>query len=159
MDQMRKNSSMDDIDRKILRLLMATPGMPIMELAAKLNMSHTPCWRRIKRMEEQGVILGRALLVDPETVGLSVSVFASIKLKHHDEETLEAFEAATRGCDSIVECFSMSGDCDYLIRIVTGSVAEYEIFLKKFLLHLPGVDAVNSSFALKCIKYTTVLPV
>lgn len=150
---------MDEIDKKILCALMKQPDLPMAALAERVNLSHTPCWRRVKKLEDDKVILGRALLVDPATVGLGVSVFAHIKLKRQDEETLEAFEAAARDCGSIVECFSMSGDSDYLLRIVTGSVGDYERFLKKFLLHMPGVQSVNSSFALKEVKATLALPI
>jgi Lrp/AsnC family transcriptional regulator len=149
---------MDEVDRKILRVLMIEPDMPIMKLAERVNLSHTPCWRRVKRMEEDGVILGRALLVDAAAVGLGISVFAQIKLKVQDEYTLESFEATARNCASIVECFSMSGESDYLLRIVTGSISEYEQFLKRVLLHMPGVASVNSSFALKQIKASLALP-
>jgi Lrp/AsnC family transcriptional regulator len=86
-------------------------------------------------------------------------VFAEIRLKQHDEATLEALERAVRGRPEIMECFSVSGDSDYLIRTVTRSIEAYEIFLKKVLLHLPGVAAVNSRFALGCVKMTTALPI
>jgi Lrp/AsnC family transcriptional regulator len=150
---------MDNVDRKILRLLQAEPSLPIQTLSERVGLSHTPCWRRLKRLEEDGVILGRALLLDQDSLGLPITVFAQLKLRQHDEETLEALEKAVLDAAEIVECFSVSGGSDYVCRIVVESVARYEAFLKKTLLHLPGVAEVNSHFALKRVKLTTCLPV
>lgn len=105
------------------------------------------------------MIAGRAVLLDARSLGLTVNVFANIQLKQHDEQTLEALEAAVRDHPEVVECFSMSGTSDYTIRVVARSIEDYERFLKKVLLHLPGVSSINSSFALKCVKMTTALPV
>jgi len=150
---------MDDFDRKLLRVHQAEPELSVHELAERVGLSHTPCWRRLKKLEADGVIKGRAVILDPAALGLSITVFAHIKVKQHDEDTLEVFERSARARPEIVECFSMSGDSDFLLRIVTGSVADYEQFLKRTLLHLPGVGSVNSSFALKCVKLTTMLPI
>ena len=150
---------MDDFDRKLLRVHQAEPELSVHELAERVGLSHTPCWRRLKKLEADGVIKGRAVILDPAALGLSITVFAHIKVKQHDEDTLEVFERSARARPEIVECFSMSGDSDFLLRIVTGSVSEYEQFLKRTLLHLPGVGSVNSSFALKCVKFTTMLPI
>jgi Lrp/AsnC family transcriptional regulator len=150
---------MDAIDRKILSTLQADPERGAAQIAEVVGLSHTPCWRRIKRMEQSGIIRGRALLLDPEALGLSVSVFAEIRLKQHDEQTLEAIETAVRDRPEIVECFSMSGEADYLLRVIVGTVGDYETFLKKVLLHMPGIGSVNSRFALKAIKMTTRLPI
>nr|WP_281061327.1 Lrp/AsnC family transcriptional regulator [Sphingobium sp. Sx8-8] len=103
--------------------------------------------------------MGRALLLDPTALGLTVNVFADIRLKQHDEETLLALEKAVGSQAEIVECFSVSGESDYTMRIVTRSIEDYESFLKKVLLHLPGVAAVNSRFALGRVKMTTSLPI
>ncbi|PHR62126.1 MAG: AsnC family transcriptional regulator [Robiginitomaculum sp.] len=149
----------DDTDRRILRAWQKNPGAPISEISSEAGLSHTPCWRRMRKLKEGGVVIGQAILLDPAALDLSVSVFAQLRLKEHDEKTLIAFEKATRECPQIVESFSMSGDSDYLIRVVATSIADYESFLKKTLLHLPGVASVNSSFALKCIKLTTELPI
>jgi len=110
-------------------------------------------------MEDDGIIRGRELLLDAKALGLTVSVFAEIRLKQHDEDTLEALEAAARGRPEILECFSMSGDADYLLRILVRSVDDYETFLKTVLLHMPGVASVNSRFALKTVKLTGQLPI
>lgn len=150
---------MDEIDRKILRLLQAEPNLAIGALAEKIGLSHTPCWRRLKKLEADGVIVGRAVILDGAKLGLGVDVFAHIRLKMHDEQTLEALENAVQAHPSIVECFSMSGESDYVMRVIVGSIDEYERFLKKVLLHMPGVASINSSFALQRVKMTTALPI
>jgi Lrp/AsnC family transcriptional regulator len=150
---------MDESDRKILRIIQSEPDIPVQQLAEQVGLSHTPCWRRLKKLEEQGVIAGRAVILNPAALGLQITAFAHIKMKSHDEESLEAFESTARARPEIVECFSMSGEADFLLRIVMPSVADYETFLKKTLVHMPGVGSVNSSFALKCVKLTTVLPI
>ena len=133
--------------------------MPMTELAEKVGLSHTPCWRRIKKMEADGVIQKRALILDPKQVGFGVNVFAHLHFARQDEATLEAFETQVGAHPQIVECFSMSGESDYLLRVVAQSIEDYEQFLKKTILHLPGVSTVNSSFSLKTVKLTTDLPV
>ena len=150
---------MDKLDRRILATLQAQPDISTSDLAETVGLSHTPCWRRVKRLEADGVIKGRAVLLDAKLLGLNVNVFADIRLKQHDEETLLALETAVGRQPDIVECFSVSGESDYVLRIVTSSIEAYEAFLKKVLLHLPGVAAVSSRFALGCIKLTTALPI
>jgi Lrp/AsnC family transcriptional regulator len=150
---------MDEIDRKILRLMQAQPELTAAEVAAQVGLSHTPCWRRIKKMEADGVFERRIVVADPALLGLGVAIFAQVRLRQHDEDTLEALEKAVLEHPEIVECFSMSGDSDYLFRVIARSIEDYERFLKKTLLHLPGVVGVNSSFALKTVKLTTDLPV
>ncbi len=144
---------------KILRELQADATIPLEAIAEKIGLSHTPCWRRIKKMQDAGVIKGRVALLDPDLLGLNVTVFASITLKAHTEEALLAFENAIRQRHEIVDCFSMTGDRDYLLRIIVRSVAEYERILKESLLHLPHVASVSSAFALKEIKHTAALPI
>lgn len=150
--------SIDGIDRKILIALQSNPDSPIADIGAFVGLSQTPCWRRLKRMQDAGVIRQKVWLMDPMALGLSVNVFAEVRLKQHDEDTLEAFEQMTRDRPEIIECFSMSGDSDYLLRIVVDNVSGYEVFLKKVLLHLPGVGSINSRFALQTVKLTTDLP-
>jgi Lrp/AsnC family transcriptional regulator len=152
------NSSIDALDRKILSALQRHPDASIAELGEIVGLSQTPCWRRLKRMQDAGVVKQKIWLLDPKQLGLSVNVFAEVRLKQHDEQTLESFEHMTREQGEIVECFSMSGQSDYLLRILVGSVADYEKLLKKVLLHLPGVGSINSSFALQTVKLTTDVP-
>ncbi len=150
---------MDTTDLKILRLLQDRPEISVVDLAQAVGLSHTPCWRRVKQLEANGAIRERAVVLDPKIMGLDISVYAHVKLKAHDEDTLEALERAACDRAEIVDCFSMSGESDYIFRIVVKSIDEYEAFLKKVLLHLPGVASVNSHFALKCLKRTTKLPI
>jgi Lrp/AsnC family transcriptional regulator len=153
------SDGLDSYDRKILAFLQTSPQLTTAELAEAVGLSQTPCWRRLKRLEADGVIARRATLLDPARLGYPVNIFAHIRIGKHDEATLEAFEAQVRSYPEIVECFSMSGESDYVMRILARSIEDYERFLKKRLLHLPGVAAVNSSFALKPIKITTDIPV
>ena len=148
----------DRMDVRILGVLQSHGNDSIADIAAKVGLSQTPCWRRIKQLQKLGVISERAWILDPVKLGLTVNVFAQLKLKQHDEETLEQLEAATREWPEIVECFSMSGESDYLLRVLVRSVEQYESFLKKVLLHLPGVASIHSNFALKAVKSTTRLP-
>lgn len=150
---------MDDMDRKILAVIQADSSLSVAEMAEKVGLSHTPFWRRLKKLENEGVVRERVSILDPDKLGLSITVFVNIKLKEHDEDTLERFEQEVRDIPEVVECFSMSGETDYVVRALVRSIEEYERLLKRKLLHLPGVVAVNSHFALKCIKLTTQLPI
>jgi len=149
----------DGVDRKILEQLQARPTITMVELADAVGLSQTPCWRRVKQLEEAGIISRRAVLFDPRKLGFAIDVFAHIKIGQHDEDSLESFESQVRDHPEIVECFSMSGESDYVMRIIAKSIEDYERFLKKVILHLPGVSSVNSSFALKRVKLTTDLPI
>lgn len=149
---------MDDMDRKILSVLQSDSSQSVAEMAEKVGLSHTPFWRRLKRLEKDGVIRERVSVLDPQKLGLNITVFANIKLRQHDEDTLEAFERDVALFPEVVECYSMSGETDYVVRALVASIEEYERLLKRRLLHLPGVVAINSHFALKCIKLTTKLP-
>lgn len=156
---MSNSPELDELDRKILRTLQESADYSMAELGDRVGLSHTPCWRRIKRLEAEGVITGKVTLLDPKKLDLSVCVYAYITVKNHDEESLAAFEHAVQDVPTIVECYSTSGDKDYVLRVVVNSVEHYEQILKKTLVHLPNVASVNSNFALKQIKYTSRLPI
>ncbi|MEJ2418772.1 MAG: Lrp/AsnC family transcriptional regulator [Exilibacterium sp.] len=156
---MKPHVDIDELDRKILRALQQSADHSMAELGEKVGLSHTPCWRRIKRLENEGVIKGRVTLLDPAKLNLGVSVHAYLTIKSHDEQSLTAFESAVQEVDEIVECYSTTGDKDYLLRIAVNSVDHYERLLKRTLVHLPNVASVNSTFALKQVKYTTQLPI
>lgn len=149
---------MDRFDFKILSALQNEGDLKIADLADRVGLSQTPCWRRLKALEADGVIIGRAVILDPAKLDLNVNVYAHIRLGRHDEETLENFEKSVCEYEEVIDCFSMSGEFDYIIRVTTKSIEEYESFLKRTLLHLPGVSSVNSSFALKALKMSTALP-
>jgi Lrp/AsnC family transcriptional regulator len=151
--------SLDSFDRRILAIVQAEPAITVGALAERVGLSQTPCWRRLKALEQSGYIARRAVILDAHRLGFTVDVFAQVRLARHDEATLDRFEEEVRRHPMIVECFSMSGESDYLMRIIARSIEEYEHFLKKVLLHLPGVASMNSSFSLKTVKLTTDVPV
>lgn len=155
---MTTSVELDEFDLKILRTLQESADYSMAELGAKVGLSHTPCWRRIKRLEADGVIQGRVTLLNRKVLNLSVTVHAYLIIKNHDEGSLNAFESAVADVPEIVDCYSTSGDKDYILKIVVDSVDHYEHFLKQTLVHLPNVASVNSTFALKQVKYTTRLP-
>lgn len=150
---------LDETDRRLLRLLQREPDLSVAAISDRIGLSQTPCWRRLKRLETDGVIMRRAVILDARKLGLAVSALAHLRLHRHDEETLEALENQVLEHPEIVECFSMSGESDYVLRVVAASIDDYERFLKKILLHLPGVASINSSFTLKQVKMTTDVPV
>jgi len=150
---------LDTFDQKILRALQINADISMSELGDKVGLSHTPCWRRVKKLQDDGYITKRVALLNPEKIDLNVNIHAYITIKKHDETSLLAFEASVQQVEEIVECYSVTGDKDYLLRIVARNVDHYENLLKKTLVHLPNVASVNSAFALKQIKYTTALPI
>jgi Lrp/AsnC family leucine-responsive transcriptional regulator len=153
-----KPITLDETDRKILSLLQADCRLTLTEVAEKVGLSVSPCHRRIKRMEENGVVLRYAALVDPRAVGLPVSVFVSIKLERQKEADLERFAKAIASWQEVVECYLMTGQRDYLLRVVVADLVAYEQFIKQKLTRLDGVSSIESSFALDQVKFAVSLP-
>jgi len=153
------NKSLDAIDRQILENLQNDARMRNVELAEKVGLSPSPCLRRVGNLEETGVIRGYATLVDAEAVGLPVSVFVSVTLEKQIEKTLEKFEKEIHARPEVMECYLMTGDADYLLRVVTADLGAYERFLIEHLTRIPGVASIKSSFALKQVAYRTALPI
>lgn len=151
--------SLDETDIRILRLLQAEPEITIEEVGSRVGLSHTPAWRRIRKMQEAGLLRGRVWLVDPELAGQDVSIFVFVRLDTHSAEVMDAFEKAARQVPEILQCYTVSGEFDYLLRVVVASVRDYERAVKGKLLKLPHVGIMNSHFALNEVKNTTVLPV
>ncbi|MGI9350255.1 MAG: Lrp/AsnC family transcriptional regulator [Rhizobiaceae bacterium] len=149
---------LDDIDIKILRVLQENADRNINDIGQLVGLSHTPCWRRIKKMEEAGYIKEKRYILDSEKVGLDVSIFVFVRLDTHSSEVLEQFEAATLSVPEILQCYTMSGEFDYLLRVVVRTVRDYEKTVKGKLLKLPHVGVMNSHFSLNEIKNTTCLP-
>ncbi len=149
---------LDAIDRRILRLLQQNARLSNAELAQKVGLSVSPVWRRVRAMEESGVISGYQALVDPAAVGLAVTVFIHVSLEKQVEPALEAFEAAVRRRPEVMECYLMTGDADYLLRIVVRDLVEYERFLMDHLTRIRGIASIKSSFALRPVKHGTELP-
>ena len=154
-----KEPELDDIDLNILRILQAEPEITIEEVGTKVGLSHTPCWRRIRKMQDSGLLKGRVWLVDAEKSGRDVSIFVFVRLETHSTEVMDAFETATLGVPEILQCYTVSGEFDYMLRVVVASVRDYERTVKGKLLKLPHVGIMNSHFALNEVKNTTVLPV
>lgn len=152
-------SDLDEIDRKILRLLQEDCRLTMQELAERVGLSASPCHRRIKMMEEAGIIRRYVAQVDQRKLGLPVSVFVSIKLERQREKDLEAFAKAISRWPEVLECYLMTGHRDYLLRVVVEDLSAYEKFLKQKLTLVPGVASIESSFALDQIKYSIAVPV
>jgi len=150
--------NLDEIDLRILDVLQTDGGLSTAEVAKLVGLSQSPCWRRVKRLTALGIITGRIAVLDPMALGFEVTVFASIKLSEHGTRALPEFEAAIGALDEVVESYLMTGDVDYLLRVVTRNIASYEHFLREKLLQLPTVREVHSQFALKRVKHTTHLP-
>jgi Lrp/AsnC family transcriptional regulator len=150
---------LDEIDRRILRAVQADASLSQAELAETVGASPASCWRRIKALEQAGV-LGRAVrLVDPGKVGRGVSVMLQVRMKSQTIADRQAFEAFLQSRSEIMECHSMSGEWDYLMRIVVADVADYERFLMREMLSQPNVATSTSHFSLNQVKYTTALPI
>ena len=149
---------LDAFDIKILQLLQQDATQSAQTIADQVGLSHTPCWRRIKRLQELKIISASVALVDAKKVGLGVVVFVTVKLNSHEEQLLEQFESAAVAMDEVMQCYIMSGDVDYLLRVVVQSIEQYEQTLKRKLVRLPGVAALNSSFALRELKNQHLLP-
>ena len=129
------------------------------DLAGKVGLSPSPCLRRVVNLEQTGVIRGYATLLDAEAVGLPVSIFVSVTLEKQVERALKIFEKHIRARPEVMECYLMTGDADYLLRVVTSDLAAYEKFLLEHLTRIPGVASIKSSFALKQVAYRTALPI
>ncbi len=149
----------DKIDRKILGVLQENARVSNAELAEKVGVSASPCWRRVRRLEEAGVIKKYVTLLDSTEVGLGVNVFVQIHMGVQKGKEIEELEKVILARPEVMECYRMTGDSDYLVRIAVADIAAYEDFMSRVLLNLPGAANVNSSFALKQVKYNTALPV
>src|SRR5579884_1597299 len=135
---------MDATDQRILAALQENARLPNIELAEKAGLSPSPCLRRVRELEERGVIRRYVTLLDPGAIGLPVSVFVSVTLERQVEEALEQFEKAILKRPEVMECYLMTGDADYLLRVVTADLAAYERFLKDHLTRIRGVASIKS---------------
>ncbi|MER9675295.1 Lrp/AsnC family transcriptional regulator [Mesorhizobium sp. M0208] len=150
---------LDDIDRKIISALQVDGRMTAQQLAERVGLSASPCARRVRLMEDMGVITGYAALIDQDMVDLPIAVFASIKLERQRENELKRVNAAIARWPEVVDCYLMTGQRDYLLRVVVRDLHAYERFLKEKLTRLDGVSSIESSFALAQIKRSNRLPV
>jgi DNA-binding Lrp family transcriptional regulator len=149
---------LDAIDRRILEHLQDNARISNVDLAARVGISASPCWRRVRELEESGVISNYVTLIDAASVGLTVSVFVSVSLEKQVERELEVFQNAVRERPEVMECYLMTGEADFLLRVVVPDLMAYERFLMDHLTRVPGIASIRSSFALKQVKYRTALP-
>ena len=154
-----QSGALDDIDRNILAVLQADGRISLADLSAKVGLSPSPCLRRIRILERDGIIARYVAVLDQGKVGLPVSVFVSIKLESQREQALERFNKAIAKWPEVLECYLMTGPRDYLLRIVVADLSAYERFLKQKLTKVDGIASIESSFALEQVKYSHVLPI
>jgi len=154
-----QSEAFDEIDRKILAVLQADGRISLADLSAKVGLSPSPCLRRIRILERDGIIARYVAVLDQGKVGLPVSVFVSIKLESQREQALERFNKAIAKWPEVLECYLMTGPRDYLLRIVVADLSAYERFLKQKLTRVDGIASIESSFALEQVKYSHVLPI
>ena len=151
--------NIDEKDLRILRELQNDSSLPNVELARRVNLSPSPCLARVRRLEQSGLIRRYVALLDPAAMNLTLNVFISISLKDQNRQSLRDFEQRVCAHDEVMECYLMTGDADYLIRVVMSDMAELERFIIEELSPIAVVEKIRSSFALKQIRYKTALPV
>ena len=145
-------ATLDDIDKKIIAALQAEGRLPIVDLADRVGLSATPCQRRVKRLEEEGVIARYAALIAPAAMGYGLQALVEVTLDDHSEKTVEAFEAAIRARPEVVACYAVTGDMDFLLHIFAPDLAQFSDFALKALLRMPGVKGSRSSFIMQAVK-------
>jgi Lrp/AsnC family leucine-responsive transcriptional regulator len=150
---------LDTLDHRILAELQSQGRISNQDLSDRIGLSPSPCLRRLRRLEEEGVIRRYVALVDPEAVGLGVTAFVRVRLDQQDDRHLAVFEAAVADFPEVMECYLMTGEADYQLRVLVGSLGEFEDFLRHRLTRIAGVAQVTSSFALRPVVYKTALPV
>ena len=155
MTQKRK---LDPTDWAILGVLQRDATLSVGAIGEKVGLSHNPCWRRIRRMEDDGIIARRVALLDPAKVGLATSVFVAIRITRHDSEWLETFAAAMDAIDEIIECHRMAGDIDYMLKLRVRDIADYDRIYQRLIARVPGLADVTASFSMEEMKFTTALP-
>ena len=149
---------MDSTDRKILAILQEDASLSVADVAARVNLSQTPCWRRIQKLADSGVITKRVALVDPDALGLGLTVFVEIETGDHSTEWLGRFAAAIKEMPEVMEIYRMAGDVDYMLRITVPNMASVDTFYQR-LISLVPLKNVTSRFAMERVKYTTAYPV
>jgi len=158
MKQQNRAVQLDRYEHRILRALQADGRLTNQDLAQKVGLSPSACWRRVKKLEESGVILRYSAILDPGKVGIGETVFAHISLKRHSKKLSAEFAELMRKQPEVMECFFTTGAADVILRVVTSSVAAYDEFLEKVIFNARGVSQVHSDFTLRQIKYETALP-
>lgn len=149
---------LDAVDRRILRELQRDLTIAIADLAQLVGLSQTPCWKRIKRLTDAGIITKRVALLDRSKLDLGLVVFVSVRTNRHDQEWLDAFAGAAASMPEVVEFYRLSGDTDYLLKVLVRDIAAYDAFYKRLIAAVPLSD-VSSAFAMEQIKSTTAVPI
>jgi Lrp/AsnC family transcriptional regulator len=149
---------MDAIDRKILAVVQQDASLSVAEIGQRVGLSSTPCWKRLQRLEADGVIMRRVALIDPEKIGLGITVFVSIETGDHSQDWLKRFAETVSGMPEVMEFYRMAGDVDYMLRVVVHDMPSYDGFYKKLIATVP-LKNVTSRFAMERIKSTTALPI
>jgi len=149
---------MDAIDRKILAVVQEDASLPVAEIGQRVGLSSTPCWKRLQRLEADGVITRRVALVEPDKVGLGITVFVSVETGDHSQEWLKRFADFVSAMPEVMEFYRMAGDVDYMLRVVVQDMQSYDSFYKKLIATVP-LKNVTSRFAMERIKSTTALPI
>ena len=149
---------MDSKDRQILRELQSDGRLTNQELSERVNLSPSPCLRRVRLLEEQGVVRGYTALVDQKAWGLPVTVFIRLKLERHSDEAVNAFESAIKAMPQVMDCWLMTGRSDYLLRVIAADLDDYERFVRRELQRVPGIASIDTSFAYGSVKHAQVLP-
>ncbi|MBI3349854.1 MAG: Lrp/AsnC family transcriptional regulator [Burkholderiales bacterium] len=154
-----ETNEFDRASLQILEALQADARLSTQALAEKVGLSATPVWRRVKELEDSGVIRGHVVLVDREKIGLSICVLANVSLVRHSEGAVEQFERLVSTRREIIECHAITGEADYVIKVVAADMKAYDLFLQQHIFKLPGVSSVRSNVVLREVKYETALPV
>ena len=149
---------MDATDRKILAVVQEDASLSVAEIGQRVGLSSTPCWKRLQRLEADGVILRRVAIIDPEKIGLGITVFVSIETGDHSQDWLKKFADVVGAMPEVMEFYRMAGDVDYMLRVVVPDIAGYDTFYKKLIATVP-LKNVTSRFAMEQIKSTTALPI
>jgi Lrp/AsnC family transcriptional regulator len=152
-------AELDATDRAILRLIQRDAALSLAAIAAEVGLTPTPCWKRIRRMEAAGIIVGRVTLLDPAKVGLPLSVFVALEIGDHSAGWIETFATTVSAMPEVLECWRMGGDVDYLLRVVVEDMPAYDAFYRRLTAEVPGLRNVTSRFAMERVKGSTVLPV
>ena len=149
---------MDANDRKILAVVQQDASLSVAEIGQRVGLSSTPCWKRLQRLEADGVIMRKVALIDPEKLGLGITVFVSIETGDHSQDWLRKFAETVGAMPEVMEFYRMAGDVDYMLRVVVPDIAGYDTFYKKLIATVP-LKNVTSRFAMERIKSTTALPI
>lgn len=155
---MSTETQLDSLDWSILAQLQVDASLAVHEVGERVGLSHNACWRRIRRLEDAGVIARRVALLDPAKIGLATTVFVAIKTSRHDPEWLEAFARGVDSIDEVIECHRMAGDVDYLLKLVVRDIAHYDRIYRRLIAAVPDLADVSSSFSMERMKHTTALP-